>query len=170
MTTTTFAKYAAIALMTGSLMACSSTPKPQLQPDAVQPQALEFTSTKRGPMVTLNDVLFDFEEATLRTEADSIVERAAQYLRENPERIAVIEGHTDHTGDHSYNQMLSDARSTSVRASLIEFGVSSDRIKTRGYGETRPVASNTTPDGRQANRRVEIFFQPAKDTVNRYTL
>lgn len=154
-----FATTAAICLSLVALSACGSKPKKAQAIEPIVTAPLELTTTARGPALTIEDVLFDFEEASLRPEANSLIRQAAEYLQENPDRIAIVEGHTDHTGDKRYNQMLSDARSESVKQKLLRFGVAEKRIKTTGFGETQPVASNKTPDGRQANRRVEIVFQ-----------
>lgn len=162
MNSATFVKYAAIASLSGFIMACSSTPKvvqPEPELAAAAPEPVQIVNTARGPSLTVNDVLFDFEQASLRPQAKSIVAKAARYLKDNPERTALIEGHTDHTGDESYNQMLSDQRSVTIKDALVAQGVSANRIKTLGMGETQPVADNLTPAGRQANRRVEIVFQ-----------
>ena len=70
----------------------------------------------------------------------------------------MIEGYTDSTGSNDYNQKLSVRRADAVRTALIDMGISSDRISTRGYGEEFPVASNKTAAGRQQNRRVEIIL------------
>jgi len=148
----------AICLSLFTLTACGSKPtKQSVEPIVTAP--LELRTTERGPALVIEDVLFDFEEASLRSEANTLIRQAADFLQENPGRLALVEGHTDHTGDKSYNQMLSDARSDSVKQKLMRYGISEDRIKTQGFGETQPVASNKTPDGRQANRRVEIVFQ-----------
>ena len=157
-----FVKTITLALSTSFMVACSSNPKVETPSEPIaraEIKPLNITQTSRGPMVTLNDVLFDFEEASLRPEAAGIIQQAAEYLRNNPERIAVVEGHTDHTGDADYNQMLSEARSKTVTDALQRNGLSERRIQYQGFGETQPVADNLTPAGRQANRRVEIIFQ-----------
>ena len=153
---------AALALVALSAAACSSAPKPApvgSDPLPVRAAPFELTTTSRGPMVTLNDVLFDFEQASLRPEARGIVRQAAEYLKDNPDRVALVEGHTDTTGAARYNVMLSEARSAAVRDALLKAGVSDSRIKTSGFGEARPVASNQSPEGRKQNRRVEIVFK-----------
>lgn len=167
-TTNTLLRLAVTATLLGALPACSSNPKVEevvSAPAAARPAPLPLVSSSRGPMVTLEDVLFDFEEATLRPEADAIVTQTASYLRENPDRLAVIEGHTDRIGEESYNLWLSRLRSESVREGLIAAGIDAGRIRVGGFGETRPVASNDTPAGRQANRRVEIVFQRADQSL-----
>ena len=150
---------AVICLSLIALSACGSKPTKAQPIERAISAPLELRTTDRGPALTIDDVLFDFEEASLRPEANSLIRQAAEYLQNNPNRIAIVEGHTDHTGDKSYNQLLSDARSDSVRQQLLRFGVAENRIQAKGYGETQPVATNQTPDGRQANRRVEIVFQ-----------
>lgn len=155
-------KYAAVATMASLIMACSSNPKVEpVQTTVEAPAPVEIINTARGPSLTLEDVQFDFEQASLRPEAASTIIKAASYLKDHPEREALVEGHTDHTGDKAYNQILSVERSRSIKDALIAQGISSKRIKTVGMGETQPVADNKTPDGRQANRRVEIIFQVA---------
>ncbi len=158
-TTNKYRTTAAICLSLMALSACGSKPTKTQAIEPITSAPLELRTTNRGPALTIDDVLFDFEQANLRPEANSLIRQAAEYLQKNPDRIAIVEGHTDHTGDKSYNQLLSDARSDSVRQQLMRFGISENRIKTTGFGETQPVASNKTPDGRQANRRVEIVFQ-----------
>lgn len=69
----------------------------------------------------------------------------------------MIEGYTDSSGNNERNQELSEQRATSVRAALLDMGIGNERIATRGYGESYPVASNDTAAGRQLNRRVEII-------------
>lgn len=150
-----------------SLAACSSAPKPApvvSDPLPVRTQAaepIELTQSNRGPVLTVDDVLFDFEKATLRPEARTIIAQAAAYLAENPDRQALIEGHTDTTGDARYNVMLSQARAQAVERALLSRGVDAGRIQAAGYGETRPVSSNGSLEGRQRNRRVEIVFPRA---------
>jgi len=150
-------KFATVAACSGLLMACSSAPKAPVETTNYTP--LEITQTERGPMVSLDDVLFDFEEATLRPEAAPVISQAAAYLQQNPERNALVEGHADATGDARFNQILSVERSRAVKDALIAAGIPTHRIQSTGLGETKPVADNKTRDGRQANRRVEIFFQ-----------
>ena len=154
-----------LAIAVGALAACSSSPKEELleSPELAeaQPGTFDLIESDRGPMLTLDDVLFDFEEATLRPEADEIVRRTAKYLYQNPSRVAFIEGHTDRVGEEDYNLWLSRLRAETVADELIDLGVKPSRIRVGGFGETRPVASNDTAAGRQANRRVEIVFERA---------
>ena len=148
----------ALLALSATLTACGSAPKLQATAPAYT-VPFELTKSFRGPVLTIGDVLFDFEEATLHQNAAGTMAKAADYLKKNPLRIAVVEGHTDHTGEDSYNQMLSEARSQSVKEALMSHGVAESRIKTQGLGETQPVADNNTLAGRQRNRRVEVVFE-----------
>jgi outer membrane protein OmpA-like peptidoglycan-associated protein len=117
---------------------------------------LEAKKTDRGMVITLGDVLFDTNQAQLKSGAMRNVQKLADFFKQYPQRKVMIEGFTDSTGSNSSNQDLSDKRAQSVRTALLDMGVGADRIKWRGYGESYPVASNDTVAGRQLNRRVEI--------------
>ena len=160
-------KIVSIVTLGAFVSACSNTPKKPVEPpplaaavEAPDP-APAIVQTPRGPSLTLDDVLFDFEQASLRPEAEATVVKAANYLKSNPKRIALVEGHTDHTGDEAFNQTLSVQRSTAIKDALMSMGISEGRIKTKGLGESSPVADNGTAEGRQANRRVEVIFPEA---------
>jgi OOP family OmpA-OmpF porin len=71
-----------------------------------------------------------------------------------------VEGHTDSTGKPEYNQRLSERRADTVRDLLIQYGVPASRLSIKGYGMSNPVADNSTPEGRQANRRVQLEIRP----------
>lgn len=160
MQTSLFLKITTLALASFALGACSSSPKKA----AVEPVAAAanvqppMKITPRGPMLTLDDVLFDFEQSTLKSESNSIIARSTSYLEANPGYKAIIEGHTDTTGEADYNLNLSKNRAQSVESALVANGISSSRLKIDGLGEAKPASSNDTLAGRQANRRVEITF------------
>lgn len=121
--------------------------------------------TERGLVVSLpGDVLFDFDKATIRPDAQATLDRLAQLIAAGPEGAIAVEGHTDAKGDDAYNKRLSEQRAEAVRTYLLGKGVAGDRIRTIGLGELRPVAPNAAPDGsddeagRQKNRRVEVVL------------
>jgi outer membrane protein OmpA-like peptidoglycan-associated protein len=120
--------------------------------------ALEAERTDRGILVTLQDVLFQTNRATLEPGAERSLSAIAQYLEKHPEREVVIEGHTDARGPEDYNRQLSQRRAESVKEALVGRGVPEERIEARGLGESTPVASNDNPTGRQLNRRVEVVI------------
>jgi outer membrane protein OmpA-like peptidoglycan-associated protein len=110
-----------------------------------------------GILVTFNSgILFDVNSSTLRPEARENLRRLAESLKKYPETEVLIVGHTDSTGPEEYNQRLSERRAEAAAAFLMEQGIRPSRIRTLGKGESEPVASNDTPEGRQLNRRVEI--------------
>lgn len=107
-----------------------------------------------------SDLVFDSGKAEVRESARQSVAAFAAILKRFPETLVTVEGHTDALGDPGFNQVLSDRRSRSVFDLLVREGVSPLRISMRGYGESVPVADNGTPEGRQANRRVEMKIRP----------
>jgi len=123
-----------------------------------QLKELDAKKTARGLVITLADVLFDTDQAQLRS-GDGMrgVQKLADILKQYPQHNVLIEGFTDSTGSNSHNQELSDRRANAVRTALLDTGIGADRIASRGYGPTFPVASNATAAGRQLNRRVEII-------------
>jgi outer membrane protein OmpA-like peptidoglycan-associated protein len=126
---------------------------------------LRAKQTDRGVVVTLGDVLFDVDGARLKPAAYRTMDRVAQILKESQERRVLIEGHTDSTGSAEYNQALSERRANAVRVALLERGVPVAQLSALGRGESAPVASNSNPGGRQANRRVELVFPEQAQTA-----
>lgn len=119
---------------------------------------LQAKRTERGLVLTLGDVLFDTGSAELKVGALRSLENLVAFLQENPNRNVLVEGHTDSVGNEAYNQRLSQQRAESVKMALIHRGVSPGRIIATGYGESYPVASNSTEAGKQRNRRVEVII------------
>jgi len=106
--------------------------------------------------VVLEGVNFETDRATLLPESTAVLDRVVQRLKEIPEVRVAVEGHTDSTGSASHNQALSEARATTVRDYFVAKGIAAERLIARGYGGTKPVATNDTPEGRALNRRVEL--------------
>lgn len=107
-----------------------------------------------------NDITFGFDQATLKPEFRASLSDVAQTLREYPSTTVDVMGHADSVGADAYNQSLSQRRADAVTGFLRQSGVLPERLVSIGYGESRPVASNDTPDGRAQNRRVEIRLRP----------
>lgn len=106
---------------------------------------------------TARGIQFEVSSASIRSESAAILAEIGTMLREHPELRLSIEGHTDSEGDDQYNLMLSRQRATAVVDYLVgNFGIEASRLEAIGFGETAPVASNDTPDGRAQNRRVEL--------------
>ncbi|MDT0687886.1 OmpA family protein [Autumnicola psychrophila] len=110
-----------------------------------------------------NTVLFDLNKATIRTESEDALDQIAEIMEEYSNTVFHIGGHTDSTGADDYNLQLSRERAESVREALVERGISSSRLTSEGYGESQPIATNSTSAGRQENRRVEISLDEEKE-------
>ncbi|XOB62892.1 OmpA family protein [Campylobacterota bacterium DY0563] len=108
--------------------------------------------------VNLN-ILFDFDSSRINNSYDSRIKKFADFMKAFPSVSGKIEAHTDAKGSDEYNQKLSERRAASVVKALEAYGVDASRLKSIGYGETRPVATNETEEGRALNRRVEGSIQ-----------
>lgn len=102
------------------------------------------------------DVKFDFDKSVVKSESYGDIKSLADFMSQYPQTTTVVEGHTDSVGTDAYNQRLSERRANAVRDVLVnQYGVGSNRVSSVGYGESRPVADNSTEQGRAVNRRVE---------------
>ncbi|SDX31946.1 Outer membrane protein OmpA [Albimonas donghaensis] len=136
----------------------------QLQKD-LEGTGATVTNTGDALLVTLpGGVTFQTDSDKVTNNFKRPLNRVARTLNKYPSSYVDVIGHTDSTGDASYNMQLSQRRARSVAAELIQRGVANARIATAGMGETQPVASNETVDGRAANRRVEIKIVPATES------
>lgn len=104
-------------------------------------------------------VFFDVDATSLRTGATANLEVVAESIKSSPSagRVKVV-GHSDDAGTPAYNQKLAEARASAVSGYLASRGVASDQIISESHGATRPIATNTTPVGRQLNRRVDVYI------------
>jgi outer membrane protein OmpA-like peptidoglycan-associated protein len=128
-----------------------------------QLQGTGVSVTRNGDNITLNmpgNVTFKSDSSDLRPEFFEVLNSVSLVLKEFDKTLLEVAGHTDNTGSAAYNQTLSEKRASTVAQYLTSKGIRADRIITVGAGETRPIASNDTPEGRQANRRVELSLEP----------
>ncbi|MEQ8524300.1 OmpA family protein [Gracilimonas sp.] len=130
---------------------------------------MEARQSERGMVLTLSDVLFDFDSSNLKAGANKVVNELAAFLNNYPERTVQIEGFTDSIGSAEYNKNLSQRRADALKQALIKAGISSQRIETVGYGEEFPVATNMNEAGRQQNRRVEVIISNENGVVTQRT-
>jgi len=108
------------------------------------------------------NITFDVNRSDVKPQFRPVLDQLAQSIQQYPGTVVQVEGHTDSTGSAAYNQTLSENRANSVRNYLVQRGVDSQRIYAVGYGFTRPIADNSTPEGRAQNRRVEILIVPVQ--------
>jgi outer membrane protein OmpA-like peptidoglycan-associated protein len=128
-------------------------------------QELNAKNSDRGMVITLGDVLFDTDKSQLKPGGMRTLQKLSEFLKANNERKVVIEGFTDSTGSEEYNLNLSERRANTVKNALLDLGISADRIISRGYGKSYPVAGNDTAAGRQLNRRVEVIVSRNADDI-----
>ena len=110
-------------------------------------------------VIVLKGVLFDFDKATLRPEAEQTLQNNLGVLQRYPELVIEIAGHTDSVASDEYNLKLSQGRAETVMKYFVDKGVDAGRMSAKGYGESQPVAVNTTKEGRAQNRRVELRIE-----------
>lgn len=130
--------------------------KQQRELEQIEGVEVNRTADDQIDLTIDNEVLFGVDSTTLQPRAQYTLAELAHVFAEYPETEISIEGHADSTGSEAYNQTLSERRAESVSRYLVSYGVQPARIDAIGFGETVPRASNTTPEGRQLNRRVEI--------------
>jgi OOP family OmpA-OmpF porin len=105
------------------------------------------------------DMEFDTGKADIKPQYQDNIAKVADYMKQYPTTTAVIEGHTDNVGSADYNMKLSQQRADNVVAYLVKnFGIEASRLEAKGYGFTRRVAYNSTPEGRQKNRRINAII------------
>ncbi len=122
----------------------------------LQPIGDEATATSTSKPVVLNNVFFETGSAELRSESFAELDRLVELLNDVPTLKIQINGHTDNVGDDASNQHLSEARAKSVFDYLVTKNIPGERLKFMGFGETQPVETNDTPEGRGRNRRTEF--------------
>lgn len=131
------------------------TPKGTKLKKDLRVMSIDF-ALQTGATFRLENIFFDFDKADLKPESIPELEKLVGLLEEYPSIRVEIGAHTDSDGSDSYNIDLSKRRAASVVAWLVDEGIESTRLETKGYGETRPIATNETDEGRAQNRRVEF--------------
>jgi len=136
------------------------TPVVDNDADGILNNTDQCPNTPKGAIVdkdgcwAFHGILFDFDKSAVKPGYDQLFKNAILVLKSNPNLTVEIQGHTDNSGETSYNQSLSENRAATVKQILIDNGISASRLTSVGFGESRPVASNDTEDGRIHNRRV----------------
>lgn len=125
----------------------------------VQSEFEDASRTDEGIKFTLSsDLLFPINSSYLTDQAKRELDKLAKIMKEDNSKKIRVDGHTDATGTAEYNVWLSEKRAASVKTYLNEAGVAASRIATKGLGQTKPIADNKTPEGRERNRRVEVII------------
>lgn len=135
-------------------------PEPAPEPEVVTPPPPPpAPEVKEAGTYVFRNIYFDFDKSTIKPESEPILDEVSDYLKSKPDLKMEIQGHTDSVGTAAYNMKLSERRAEAIKAYLVkDEAIKSDRLTTKGYGLTMPVADNKTAEGRAKNRRVE--FKP----------
>ena len=137
-------------------MAAAPAPMPAPAPQPVAAAPEPVAPVEPRILLTLTGVNFKFDSSAIEPESERILDRAVTELNNAGSVDVVIVGHTDSTGTDAYNMALSHRRANAVKDYLVRHGISSSRLSTEGRGESQPVASNATREGRYQNRRIEF--------------
>lgn len=119
---------------------------------------LKLVPIEVGRSIRLNNIFFDTGKSELRPESAPELDRLVTTLNETPKMVIEVRGHTDNTGSDELNAKLSQDRADAVREYFISKGIEPDRVASKGFGESKPIATNDTDAGRQQNRRVEFVI------------
>jgi outer membrane protein OmpA-like peptidoglycan-associated protein len=159
-TTLVHTRTAMCAVLAFAFAGCSTMPKneppPAVEPVAVAPMVTPPAYVPVPEKIVIDGVNFDFDKSTLKPGARDILDHAVTVIQPSSSSRFRVSGFTDSDGSDAYNQGLSERRAKSVGDYLIEHGVLAQRLDAVGYGESRPLATNDTVEGRAQNRRVEI--------------
>ena len=125
----------------------------------LQSKLIQVSKDARGIILSMSDILFDVNKASLKADLKTSLAKVAGILSVYQQFNVSIEGHTDNTGSEDHNMKLSQQRADNVKSFLVEQGIDAGRLTAKGLGMTRPIADNKTKEGRQKNRRVDLVIQ-----------
>lgn len=128
----------------------------------LQSSLIKVSNNARGTIISMSDILFETGKAELTPDLKTNLAKIAGILLVFKQSNVIIEGHTDNQGSEEYNLQLSEQRAENVLRFLIDQGVAQSRLTSIGYGFSKPVADNSTKEGRQRNRRVDLVVQEIK--------
>lgn len=141
---------------TGYLFHSENFDIPAGSDDNLVNKTIELKNIAVGSKIALRNIFFDYSKSTLRTESNAELERLVKLMKDVPNLKIEISGHTDNTGSATFNETLSQQRAEAVVTYLTSKGIAANRMIAKGYGSSKPVAANSSEDGRQQNRRTEF--------------
>ena len=175
--------------LSGALGGCSSTiafsdsssipiegtlpppPPPPPPPKPEPPPAPKRVEVTADQIVIHDKILFEVDKAVIRAESHGLCDEITQVIKDNPQILKLsIEGHTDGDGSVKYNQTLSDKRAAAVMQYLVDHGVAQERLSSKGFGESKPIGDNATPEGKEMNRRVEFIIVEQSNVKKTYEI
>jgi outer membrane protein OmpA-like peptidoglycan-associated protein len=122
------------------------------------PVKMEIDTIKVGKAFTIDNILFATDSYELSSDSKFILDQFTKFLQENPSVNVTIQGHTDDVGDDTSNKLLSANRAKAVLDYLVQQGIKTDRLKSEGYGETKPKVPNNSMANRATNRRTDFLI------------
>jgi outer membrane protein OmpA-like peptidoglycan-associated protein len=137
-----------------------------MQEEALKRDVKTATIERQGDKLIVrfkSAILFDVDKTALKEDATTELADLARVLKDYPDTVLVVEGHTDSTGSATHNKKLSEQRAQSVIDVLATDGVDRSRLSAKGWGEDKPIQSNSTAEGRTQNRRVEVHIAPNQE-------
>jgi len=140
------------------LTACLAVVQVTFAAEAASP-TLPSGVNQKGRTVVLDDIVFDFDDTSVKPNSSKILEWLVLYLVKNPQKKVIISGHTDASGPDAYNTYLSKKRAHAVSKALTSAGIGRERILLRWFGEEKPLGDNAQVSNRVKSRRVEIEIQ-----------
>lgn len=177
-----------LACVSGSLVACGGTmtfsdtsslvitgdppaPPPEPKPEPPPPPKAKRVEVTADKIVIREKIQFDLNKATIKPESHGLLDEIVDVFKENAHIKKVsIEGHTDNQGADAYNQKLSDQRAKSVLEYIVGKGIDAKRLTAKGFGESKPIATNDTEEGKEQNRRVEFMITEQEEVTKTYEI
>jgi len=129
-------------------------PEPKPEPEPQVPEALKDLDAKG--QIDIYGIYFDVGKSVVKPEGFPVIDMLVKFMQDRPKVRLMIEGHTDNTGSAAKNQTLSEQRAASIKTEMVNRGIAADRIETKGFGSSVPIADNKTAAGRTQNRRVTV--------------
>lgn len=148
-----------LIFLTINFNSTSSKPSINSKPPDTNADSIPKSPYHKDEIVQLNNIFFDFSKWALRPESYYELSKLVDALKKYPKLEIIIQAHTDNVGTDIYNQNLSEKRASSVVQYLISQGIPSHQISSKGFGESAPISTNDTYEGRQINRRIEFKVQ-----------
>ncbi|MXV52635.1 OmpA family protein [Pedobacter sp. HMF7647] len=139
--------------------AAPSAPPAQEATETVKSEPAEQATTPAPPDYNFSNIQFEYDSGVLKTDSYPILEKASAEMKKDESVSFLLAGHSSAEGNDEHNMSLSTQRANSVKTFLVNSGIAADRLLVKGFGESKPVADNTSEAGRMKNRRVEIKKQ-----------
>ena len=137
----------------------AETTKPAIDEEKLKAEQMQREMMRARSMFMSEDIYFDFDSSVVKPSAQEVLQRKADWLRDNPDASVIIEGHCDERGTNAYNLALGDRRAEAAKAFLMNLGIDGVRLSTISYGEERPVDARSMEEAWAKNRRAHFVLE-----------